>query len=162
MTPFDAEQQKRFDAELDKVVSRFPPDRKSAAMIPALRLCQELLGWVTPEAMALCAERLGVPALRAQEVATFYVMLHTQKPGRHVLDLCTNVSCSLRGAERLLAYLEKKLGVRAGHTTGDERFTLREAECLASCGTAPAMLVDERFHESLTEAKLDQILAEHS
>jgi len=161
--PFSTpEQLARFDSELAKVVARYPADRKAAAMIPALRLCQDVLGWVPPEAMALCAQRLEVPPARAREVATFYIMLHTERPGRHVLDLCTNVSCSLRGAERLLAHLEKKLGVRAGHSTPDRRFTLREAECLASCGTAPAMLVDERFYESLTEAKLDQILAEQA
>ena len=162
MSVFTPEQQKRFDDELARVVARYPPDRKSAAMIPALRLCQDLLGWVTPEAMELCAERLEVAPARAREVASFYVMLHKEKPGRHVIDLCTNVSCSLRGAERLLAHLEKTLGIRAGHTTADGRFTMREAECLASCGTAPAMLVDERFHENLTEAKLDQVLAEHT
>jgi NADH-quinone oxidoreductase subunit E len=159
---FTPEQLTQFDTELAKVVARYPAERKSAAMIPALRLCQDVLGWVPPEAMSLCAERLEVPPARAREVATFYVMLHTEKPGRHVVDLCTNVSCALRGAERLLAYMEKKLGVRAGHSTLDGRFTLREAECLASCGTAPAMLVDERFHENLTEAKVDQILAEQA
>jgi NADH-quinone oxidoreductase subunit E len=162
MSIFTEEQQRHFDAELKKVLAKYPDDRKSAAMIPALRLCQDILGWVPAEAMEICAQRLEVPPSRSREVASFYVMLHTEKPGRHVIDLCTNVSCSMRGAERLLAHLEKRLGIRAGHTTADERFTLREAECLASCGTAPAMLVDERFHENLNESKLDQILAEQA
>lgn len=158
MPAFTPEGQARFDAELERVLARYPPDRAAAAMIPALRLCQEINGFISPEAMELVSARLQVPVARALEVATFYTLLHTQKPGSVLVDLCTNVSCALRGAERLLGHLERRLGVRAGHTTTDGRFTLREAECLASCGTAPAMRVNERFEENLTESKLDQIL----
>ncbi len=160
MPPLTPDEQKKFDHELSILLDRYPKDRKAAAMIPALRLCQQIQGWVTPEAMEMVAGKLDVPPSRAREVATFYIMLHTQKPGRHLIDLCTNVSCSMRGAERILSYLEKRLGVRAGHTTPDGRVTLREAECLAACGTAPAMQVDERFVENLTETKIDQTLAQ--
>lgn len=157
--PFNAEQQARFDAGLDALLKKYPADFKAAGMLPALRLVQDLLGWVPPEAMVLVADRLGVPPARAQEVATFYVMYHTSPPGRHTLDVCTNVSCCLRGGEQVLAYLEKKLGIRPGQTTSDKRFTLREVECLASCGTAPVMQVNEAFVENLTPAKIDQTLA---
>ena len=157
--PFNADQQARLDAALPGLLARYPADQKAAAMLPALRLVQELLGWIPPEAMTVVAERLGVPPARAQEVATFYALFHTRSPGRHVLDVCTNVSCCLRGGEKALAYLEKKLGIRAGQTTSDKRFTLREVECLASCGTAPAMQVDEAYVENLTPAKIDQTLA---
>ncbi len=157
--PFDAGQQARFDAGLARILERFPPDRHAAAMLPALRLTQEILGWLPPEALALVAERLAVPAARAREVATFYVMFHTSPPGRHVIDVCTNVSCCLHGGEHVLEYLEAKLGIRSGQTTSDKRFTLREVECLASCGTAPVMQVDEAYVENLTPAKIDHALA---
>ena len=101
---------------------------------------------------------LQVSKERAYEVATFYVMFHTQKPGKYVVDVCTNLSCSLWGAEKLLSYLEEKLGVPAGETT--ERFTLRETECLASCGTAPCLQINEVHHESLTREKVDEIFAQ--
>lgn len=157
--PFNDEQQARFDAELAKILARYPPANKAAAMIPALRLSQELLGHLTPEVMALVAERLEVPPARAQEVATFYVMLHTEPHGKYLLEVCTNVSCCLRGGEQVLAYLEKKLGMKSPGTTADGKFTLREVECLASCGTAPCLQVNEDFVESVTPKKLDDLLA---
>jgi NADH-quinone oxidoreductase subunit E len=92
------------------------------------------------------------------EVATFYVMFHTKPVGRHVVEMCTNVSCCLTGAEKIWAHLQKKLGVKPGETTADGRITLREVECLGSCGTAPAMLVDDEMHERLTVEKVDEIL----
>ena len=157
--PFNEAQLAKFDAELAQILSRYPADQKAAAMLPALRLTQEILGWLPPEAMRLVAERLGVPPPRAEEVATFYVMFHTREPGKHVIDVCTNLSCCLRGGEKVLAYLEKKLGITAGQTTSDKKFTLREAECLASCGTAPVMQIDEAFVENLTPAKIDKALS---
>src|SRR5436305_717827 len=135
------EEQQRFDQELAEIVSHYPADQKSAGMLPALRLLQSIKGWLPPDGMKLVAERLGVPPTRAYEVATFYVMFHTRKPGKYVVDVCTNLSCSLWGAERLLAHLEERLGVHAGET--NDRFTLRETECLASCGTAPCLQINE-------------------
>jgi NADH-quinone oxidoreductase subunit E len=125
-------------------------------MLPALRLLQSLKGWLPPEGIKRVAQRLETTAERALEVATFYVMFHTEKPGQYVIDVCTNLSCALRGAEGMLKYLEQKLGTHAG-TNGDKYF-LRETECLASCGTAPCMQVNEDHHENLTKAKVDQIL----
>jgi NADH-quinone oxidoreductase subunit E len=149
------DEQKQFDQGLAEILSHYPAERKSAAMLPALRLLQSLKGWLTPEGMRLVAERLGVPKERAFEVATFYVMFHTQRPGKYTVDVCTNLSCALRGAESLLGYLEKKLGVQAGDTT--ERWTLRETECLASCGTAPCLQINEDHHESLTRESVDRL-----
>ena len=154
---FSAEEQQRFDAKLQEIVSHFPPDKKSAGMLPALRLLQSMKGWLPPAGLRLVAERLGVSKERAFEVATFYAMFHTKKPGKYVIDVCTNLSCSLRGAEGLLDYLEKKLKVRSGETT--EKFTLRETECLASCGTGPCLQVNEDHHESLTPQKVDELIA---
>jgi NADH-quinone oxidoreductase subunit E len=141
---FTPEEQKKFDAEIAEILSHYPADRKSAAMLPALRLLLKLV-----------ASRLGVTPERAYEVASFYVMYHLKKPGKYVVDVCTNLSCALWGAEKMLAYLEQKLGLKAGES--NERFTLRETECLASCGTAPCLQINEDHHESLTKAKLDGI-----
>jgi NADH-quinone oxidoreductase subunit E len=149
----------RFDRELDTIVKRYPPDRKVAAMLPALRLGQEIFGYCSPAVQRLAADRLGTSPSRAEEVATFYVMFHTHPLGRHLVEVCTNVSCCLTGAERIFEHLKQKLGVGNGGTTADGRFTLREVECLGSCGTAPAMLVDEtEMHERLDLKKVEQIL----
>ncbi len=148
----------RFDAELAPILKRYPEDRKASAMIPALRIGEHIFGYVSPAVMALAADRVGVSPARAEEVATFYVMFNTQPVGRHVVELCTNVSCCLTGADRIFRALREKLGVENGGTTGDGRITLREVECLGSCGTAPAMLVDEDMHERLTLQKVEKIL----
>ncbi len=149
----------RFDRELADIVKRYPPDRKAAAMLPALRLGQELFGYCSPAVQKLAADRLGVSPARAEEVATFYVMFHTEPLGRHLVEICTNVSCCLTGAERIFEHLKSKLGVDNGGTTRDGRITLREVECLGSCGTAPAMLVDENeMHERLDLEKVERIV----
>ncbi len=140
------------------ILSRYPADRKRAAMLPALRLVQEMKGYLTPETLALVAERLGVAPAAAGEVATFYTMLRVTPVGRYVIDLCTNVSCSLCGGERLLRHLERRLGVPVGGTTPDGKFTLREVECLASCGTAPVLQLNEEYHERLTPETVDALL----
>ncbi len=158
--PFDEQQQSQFDAELLKIVARYPDGHKAAAMLPALWLVQRILGWVPVPAMELVASRLGVSPGRAREVATFYVMFHTEPKGRHVLDVCTSISCSLCGAENALVYLEKQLGIKAGQTTNDKKIHLREAECLASCGTGPMLQVDGgEYVENLTPKKIDELVA---
>jgi NADH-quinone oxidoreductase subunit E len=149
----------RFDRELADIVKRYPPDRKAAAMLPAIRLGQEIFGYASPAVQRLAADRLGVSPARAEEVATFYVMFHTEPLGRHLVEICTNVSCCLSGAERIFEHLERKLGVGNGGTTPDGRITLREVECLGSCGTAPAMLLDEEeMIERIDVQKVDQIV----
>jgi NADH-quinone oxidoreductase subunit E len=149
----------KFDRELAAVVKRYPPDRKSAAMLPALRIGQEIFGYCSPAVQKLAADRLGVSPARAEEVATFYVMFHTKPLGRHLVEICTNVSCCLTGGERIFEHLKKKLGVENGGTTPDGRITLREVECLGSCGTAPAMLLDEaEMIERIDVKKVDEIV----
>jgi NADH-quinone oxidoreductase subunit E len=142
--------------EQAKILERYPKDQKPAAMLPCLRLLQEIKGWVTPEGLKKVAALLGTTPERAHEVATFYIMFHTEKPGRYVIDVCTNLPCARRGAEGLLKHLETKLGTVAG-TNGDKYF-LRETECLASCGTAPCMQINEDHHENLSRQKVDAIL----
>jgi NADH-quinone oxidoreductase subunit E len=106
----------------------------------------------------LAADRLGTSPARAEEVATFYVMFNTEPTGRHVVEICTNVSCCLTGGERIFEHLRKKLEVANGGTTRDGRITLREVECLGACGTAPAMLVDDEMYERLDAAKVEKIV----
>jgi len=148
----------RFDAALPEILKRYPADRREAAMLAGLRRAQEIFGWLSPGAQKLVADRLGTSATRAEEVATFYVMYHTRPVGRHVVEVCTNVSCSLAGGYDIFEHLKKSLDVENGGTTQDGRVTLRQVECLGSCGTAPAMLVDEEMHESLTPKEIDRIL----
>lgn len=154
---FTPEERQRFDAGIAEILTHYPPDRKSAAMLPALRLLQSVKGWLPPEGMVQVAQKLEVTKERAYEVATFYVMFHTHPPGKYVVDVCTNLSCSLWGAEKLLAHLEKRLGLKAGEA--NQMFTLRETECLASCGTAPCLQINEDHFESLTLAKVDEIVS---
>ncbi len=153
---FTPEEQKKFDAGIAELLTHYPSDRKSAAMLPALRLLQTLRGWLPPEGMKQVAQKLETTVEHCYEVATFYVMFHPEKPGKYVVDVCTSLSCSLRGAEGLLKYLETKLGTHAG--TNGEQWYLREAECLASCHTAPCFQINEDHHENLTKAKVDAIL----
>lgn len=141
---------------LDAIVARYPS--KMAACLPALRLAQEETGWVSPEAMAWVAQRLELPLAHVQGVVSFYTLYHREPVGKHVLQVCRTLSCALMGGERLLAHCEKRLGVKAGETTADARITLQTAECLASCGTAPALTVDDEFHEGVTIEKLDALL----
>lgn len=153
---FTPDEQAKFNAGIAALLSHYPSDRKSAAMLPALRLLQTMKGWLVPEGMKQIAEKLETTVEAAYEVASFYVMYHTSKPGTYVIDVCTNLSCALRGAEGLLKYLEEKLHTKAG--ANGEKYFLRETECLASCGTAPCLQVNEDHHESLTKAKIDALL----
>jgi len=154
-----AEEQRVFDDRLAEILSHYPADRKSAAMLPALHLLQSMKGWLPPDGLEMVARRLEVSPERAYEVATFYVMFHTSRPGKYVVDVCTNLSCALWGAEDLLGYLEQKLGVKAGESNAT--WTLREAECLASCGTAPCLQINEAHHENLrSRAAVDAVFAQ--
>ncbi len=153
---FSPAEQTQFDASIRELLSHYPNERKSAAMLPALRVLQTMKGWLPPEGMAQVAKRLETTVAHCYEVATFYIMFHTKKPGKYVIDVCTNLSCALRGAEGMLRYMEKKLGVTAGEQT--DLIFLRETECLASCGTAPCLQVNEDHYENLTQPKLDSIL----
>ncbi|MDQ1302832.1 MAG: NADH-quinone oxidoreductase subunit [Pseudomonadota bacterium] len=147
-------------AEIDRWVARFPEGRQRSAVIAALHAAQhENHGFLTPELMDAIAGYLGLPPIQVYEVAAFYSMFETKAVGKHSISVCTNISCMLRGGENILAYLETKLGVKVGESTPDGRFYLkREEECLAACCGAPMMMVDHKYHENLTPAKVDEIL----
>jgi NADH-quinone oxidoreductase subunit E len=146
------------ERELAEILSRYP--NKMAACIPALHLCQNANdNWVSPEVIQFVAERLELPAAHVKGVVTFYTLFNQHKPGKHQVWVCRTLSCALRGSEELLAHCERRLGIHVGETTADGKFTLRTAECLASCGTAPMMQVDKTYYENLTPEKVDEILA---
>lgn len=139
------------------ILSRYP--NKMAACIPVLHLCQEANdNWVNEDVIQFVADRLELSTAHVQGVATFYHLFNHQKPGRHQVWVCRTLSCALRGSEEVLAHCEKRLKIHAGETTADGKITLRTAECLASCGSAPMMQVDKRYHENLSLAEVDRIL----
>ena len=102
---------------------------------------------------------LSIGCQTVREVASFYTMYNLKPVGKYHLKICTNVACCLRGADELVEHCEKKFGIQCGETTPDKRFTLMEEECLGACGTAPAMMLNDDYHENLTAEKLDQLLA---
>lgn len=145
------------EKKLAEILSRYP--NKMAACIPTLHLCQEANeNWVNDDVVHFVAERLELSTAHVLGVATFYHLFNREKPGRHQVWVCHTLSCALRGGEELVKHCEKKLGVHVGGTTKDGRITLRTAECLASCGTAPMMQVDKVYHENLTAEAVDRIL----
>jgi len=145
------------ERELAKIISRYP--NKMAACIPALHLCQDANeGWVSPEVIAFVAEKLGLSAAHVKGVVTFYSLFNETPPGKHQVWVCRTLSCALRGSGDLIHHCEKRLGIHVGETTKDGKVTLRTAECLAACGTAPVMQVDKTYHENLTEESVDRIL----
>jgi len=145
---------------IDHWVSKFPQDKKRSALIQALIAAQDQNGgWITRELTEAVAQYLDLPKVWAHEVVSFYSMFFTEPVGRHKVNICTNISCWLNGAEGMLAHAEEKLGVKLGETTGDGRITLvREEECLAGCCGAPMAVVDGHYHEKLDIQKLDAIL----
>lgn len=146
--------------EIDHWVAKFPGDGKRSAVIPALHIAQESNnGWLSRELMDAVAEYLELPPVAVYEVGTFYSMFDLERAGRHKVNICTNVSCMLCDAERIVEYVQNKLGISAGETTADGRITLKqEEECLAACTGAPMMLVDEEYYTDLTLEKVDEIL----
>lgn len=146
------------EAHVDAVLSRYPTAR--AAVLPVLWTCQEQNGWIGPEVVSWVAERLGVSTAVVQGVVTFYSMYFDRPVGEHVIWVCRTLSCDLRGAKTIQERFEQRLGIRAGETTSDGKFTLLKAECLAACGYAPMVQIGDRFHEHLTLDAVDAILAE--
>jgi NADH-quinone oxidoreductase subunit E len=144
------------EQKLTELLTRYPT--KMAACIPLLHLCQEQNGWVSEEVIHFVAHRLDIPPAHVQGVVTFYTLFNQRPVGKHQVWVCRTLPCALRGSGSILHHCEKKLGIHAGETTEDGAVTLRTAECLASCGTAPMMHVDKEYYEDLTPEKVDAIL----
>jgi NADH-quinone oxidoreductase subunit E len=147
------------EKKLAEVLARYP--NKMAACIPTLHLCQEANGnWVSPEVIEFVAQRLELSSAHVKGVVTFYTLFNREPPGKHQVWVCRTLSCALRGGEDLLTHCEKRLGIHVGETTKDGKITLRSAECLASCGTAPMLQVNKEYRENLDIPKMDKILDE--
>jgi NADH-quinone oxidoreductase subunit E len=144
--------------EFDRLRKRFPEGFDSSLTLPCLRRIQEERGFVAEEDIDALAAYLGVPRIQIEEVLSFYTQFRREPVGRWHLEVCRNVSCSMRGAERLLGHLQHKLGVEPGETTDDGRFTLKTCECLGSCGTAPVLVVNDEYHENMSVEKVDALL----
>ncbi len=148
-------------AEIDEWLTRYPPDQRRSAVLAALRAVQhhDPQHYLSTEMMDAVADYLGLPEIAVYEVASFYSMFNLKPVGRHEISVCTNISCMLRGADEIVAHLEKRLGIRLGESTPDGRFFLKkEEECLAACCGAPMMQVDHVYYEDLTPEKVDEIL----
>jgi len=150
---FNAENQAAFDA----LLSRYPT--KAAALLPTLWLVQRQEGWISEEAMEYVARLLDLSPVKVYAVVSFYTMFYTRPMGRHVIQVCRNLSCSLVGARELIRHIEERIGVPVGGTTPDGRFSLLTVECLGACGNAPMMQVNDDFHMDLSPARIDEILA---
>lgn len=147
---------------LQNIISHYPEGKQKSALLPVLHIAQaEFGGWLSPEVMDYVASVLNIKPIEVFEVASFYTMFNLKPVGKCVLEVCQTSSCWLNGAEDIVKYIENKLGIRVGETTKDGMFTLKVAECLGSCGTAPMMQCGASFHENLTYDKVDRILEDY-
>jgi NADH-quinone oxidoreductase subunit E len=146
-----------YDA-IQEARAKYPTRR--GAMLPALHLTQEAYGWLSPEALRACSDATGFSPAYCQAVASFYDMFFLEPVGTHVIDICTNLACALRGAGELVEAFEQELGVGIGGTTEDGTITLRKAECLGGCSWAPVVAVDERYRENVTPADVAKIVSD--
>ncbi|HYB90996.1 MAG TPA: NAD(P)H-dependent oxidoreductase subunit E [Candidatus Binataceae bacterium] len=145
--------------EYHEVLGHYPT--RQAALLPALWLAQREFGYLSDEAQDYVARLMELPPAHVRAVVSFYSMFHRKPVGRWLLDVCTNLSCRLRGADHILDCLRRRLGIEVGQTTPDKKFTLAAVECLASCGSAPMLqLNQERFHENLTEESVLKLIDE--
>lgn len=144
--------------EIQAVAQHYPARR--SAVIPALRLAQERYGWLPPEAFREVAAALDLTPAYCKSVASFYDMFHLEPVGRHTVEVCTNVSCALVGAQRTLEAFERRLGIRAGETTRDGAVSLRTIECAGGCGWGPVVAIDHRYREPVRPEDVPGIVEE--
>lgn len=145
-------------SEIKQLKARYP--HPNSALLPALALAQQECGWLSQETLAEVADAMGLAPAQVGSVASFYTMYNRKPVGKYLVQVCTNIACSLLGSEHIVEHLKRRLGIEVGDTTPDGEFTLVEVQCLGSCGTAPMMQVNEAYYENLTEERVDQILAE--
>lgn len=148
----------KYKNEIDSIMSRYPVKR--SALIPLLYLAQQDEGYVSEAAMKEIAALLRLTPPQVYETATFYTMLNLKRVGKFHLQVCKSLMCALVGSDAVIGWVKAKLGIGPGETTADGLFTLSAVECLAACGTAPMMQVNEDYYERLTEEKFDRILAD--
>lgn len=147
--------------DIDHWIAKYPKEERQSAVMSALRIVQEEHQYLTQELMDAVAEYLEMPPIAVYEVASFYTMYEHQPLGKHLINVCTNISCKLRDSNGVVHHLQKKLGIKLGETTDDGRFTLRSVECLGACVNAPMMQVDKDYHENLTPESIDAALEQY-
>jgi len=147
------------EARFEKLVKSYPPGRQQAALIPMLLYAQDETGAVTADLVAEVSRRLGVTPLQVDEVVSYYSMLRRQPAGRYHLQICTNISCLLRGGAELYEHACRTLGLGNKEVTADGRFSVEEVECLGACSWAPALQVNYDYHHLVTPEKLDRLIA---
>ena len=145
-------------AEIQKQMVRFPVRR--SAILPAITVANRQLGYLSAEVYEEISEITEIPVSQIAEAASFYTLFPKKPRGKYLIMVCDNISCALCGADAMIKYLEKKLGIKRGETTEDNLFTLGTAECLAGCSAAPMMQVNDRYYENLTPTKVDKLLEE--
>lgn len=146
-------------AKANAIVAKYPKGRQASGVLPLLHLAQRQNdGWLSPAAMDYVADFLGMAPIRVYEVATFYTMYNLKPVGRHHVQVCTNLSCWLRGSDEIVTVCEQKLGVKLGETTEDGMFTLSEVECLCACVNAPIVQIGDDFYEDLTPDTIGVVL----
>jgi NADH-quinone oxidoreductase subunit E len=153
-----SDKMKHLFAEFDALRARFPAGFDSSLVLPCLRRIQEERGHVADEDIGALVNYLGVPRIQIEEVLSYYTQFRRKPIGRWHIQTCRNVSCSLLGSERLLDHLEKKLGIAPGQTTADGRFTLSTVECVASCGRAPVVVINETYLDKMSPDAIDRVL----
>ena len=153
----------KLEAQIDQLLTHYPPDKQRSASLMVLHALQDHFGWLPKEAIEWTAHRLEMQPIHVYELVTFYPMFRQQPIGRHVLRVCRTLSCALGGSGKLHEHLCARLGLDSRahrlETTKDGKFSVELVECLASCGTAPVMMCNEDFHEAVSAAKADDILA---
>ena len=146
-------------ARMKEMTSHYPEGREKSALVPILHLAQdENGGWLDTDIMDRVALFLNIAPIEVYEVATFYSQFNLKPVGKHVLEVCRTGPCCLEGAERLIDYLEKRLGIKDGETTPDGQFTIKTVECLGACGYGPVIQVRDKYYEHLDEQKIEALL----
>ena len=147
--------------EVARQIAKFPEGKQKSALLSVLHLAQAHFGYLSEPVMDYVARLLHILPIEVYEVATFYSMYDTQPVGKVKLEVCRTGPCMIEGAEKIVSYIENKLGINDGETTADGIFTLKTVECLGACGYAPMLQVGEKFHEHLTEAKVDELIEQY-
>ena len=148
------------ERQVDAILNRYPEGR--AALLPVLWLCQRQHGWISPDVVDYVAERLDLSTAIVKGVVTFYTMFFDEPVGENIVWVCRTLSCDLRGGKAIQEHLEEKLGCSPGHTSSDGKFTLLKAECLAACGQAPMVQINDYYYENLDVSLLDRIIDAHA
>lgn len=143
------------EKKIKEIINRYP--EKQSALLPILHLAQKEFGYINKDVEELVAQILDIKPIRVREVVTFYTMFNQKPVGKYHIQVCRNISCSLNGAEDLIAYISEKLGIKPGETTPDQKFTLSLVECLGACEHAPCMQINSEYYGNLDKKKIDLI-----